>query len=307
MLWLCWLALFLPLLADLAEDCHECGSVELLQKRARRQHVEQDDVAAQCSACCHGLKDYEVCGWCPESRSCVTITDDKSTCLVVTSENQCWGASFPASMSNYAGKIAQTFKARNKEAAVLKPLVTPYPTYAALDPPQTGIFDFASGVSLSSLQGNPAENVVIGAAADWGSGTGESMVVATLLSQEQPHLTIHLGDVYLVGDAEDYRHNVMGIDPPASRGQKGVQWPKGSHTTFLMPGNHEQIDGMNGLVEQGYSYSGQKANFGAWFSDHWRFIALDTGALCMPLGPAPNFARKLGIETSAPLTPEQVQ
>ena len=206
-------------------------------------------------------------------------------------------------MSNYVGSIAHHIKHKNKDKAVKIPLVTPYPVYSG---GETGIFDLATGSPLSSsTQGGPATGVKIGAAGDWGSGTCESNTVANLMSQDSPDLTFHLGDVYYVGDQEDFHYNVMGIDPPPYRQQKGVRFPKGSHTTFLMAGNHEQISGMNGLVYAGYNYSGQKTNFGAWFSDHWRFIALDTGYLSIPT--RPDGERIMSKETPAPLPNEVVE
>lgn len=127
------------------------------------------------------------------------------------------------------------------------------------------------------------------------------------MAREKPDLTFHLGDVYFVGDAEDFQNNVMGQKPaPESRHQMGVTWPMGKQSTFLMAGNHEAIDGMKGLVYQGYQYSGQKANYGAWQSDHWRFIALDTGYLCFKLNQ--NGSRDIGKggETDAPQPKEVV-
>jgi len=163
----------------------------------------------------------------------------------------------------------------------------------------TGLFDLVSGQPLShSWQGSATQDLIIGAASDWASGTCESKTVAHLMSLEQPHVTFHLGDTYYLGDAEAFRYNVMGESP--GEGRVGVSWPKGSHTTFLMAGNHEQIDGMNGLVYHGYTYSGQKTNYGAWLSDHWRFVALDTGYRCMHL--RANGSRDTGDsgETDAP-------
>ncbi|CAE7772767.1 unnamed protein product [Symbiodinium sp. CCMP2592] len=271
-----------------------------------------ESVTQQCESCCSGLnptQDY--CKFCPEEKhkkdKCEAShhlrKHKKKSCLVITSESQCWSAVCPCAMSNYVGSIAHKIKHKNKDEAVKIPLVTPYPVYGG---GETGIFDLATGSPLSSSrQGGPATGVKIGAAGDWGSGTCEANTVANLMSQDTPDLTFHLGDVYFVGDQEDFHYNVMGIDPPSYRQQKGVLFPKGSHTTFLMAGNHEQISGMNGLVYAGYKYSGQKANFGAWFSDHWRFIALDTGYLCMPT--RPDGERILGKETPAPLPNEVVE
>ncbi|CAE7826456.1 unnamed protein product [Symbiodinium microadriaticum] len=273
------------------------------RRRRRRRAREDSDVTEQCDACCKGLKAYEVCGWCPEKRSCLKVHHDKSSCVVVTSENQCWSAVCPAAMSKYVGKIASHRKDALKLSVAATPLVQPYPTYQG----STGIFDLASGQATSAAGGGPVSGKLLGLAGDWGSGTCESSTVAKLMAREKPDLTFHLGDVYFVGDAEDFQNNVMGQKPaPESRHQMGVTWPMGKQSTFLMAGNHEAIDGMKGLVYQGYQYSGQKANYGAWQSDHWRFIALDTGYLCFKLNQ--NGSRDIGKggETDAPQPKEVV-
>mmetsp|Transcript_103134 Transcript_103134/g.126048 ORF Transcript_103134/g.126048 Transcript_103134/m.126048 type:complete len:557 (-) Transcript_103134:31-1701(-) len=304
------LTLILNALSAFSTECDGCGSSHLRSHRRldhdhrrRRSDATANATANErCWDCCHDKKDYQVCGWCPGQNTCEKIRRDQSTCLVITSKSECWSASCPAAFSNYVGKIASKIKHERKAQVEKLPLVVPYPVYSD----QTGIFDLSTGIPLaSSSEGSKSQGVLIGAAGDWASGTCEAKTVANLIAQHEPQITIHLGDTYYVGDEEDFQLNVMGMTPKAA-GQEGVRWPKGSHTTFLMAGNHEQIAGMNGLVKQGYGYSGQKTNYGAWFSDHWRFIALDTGYNCMGLYGKEGF-RNSSIETDANLTIEQVE
>jgi hypothetical protein len=50
------------------------------------------------------------------------------------------------------------------------------------------------------LEGSDGE-VRMSLAGDWGTGTDEAYRVAELMGKTKPHYTIHLGDVYFVGDA----------------------------------------------------------------------------------------------------------
>ena len=117
-------------------------------------------------------------------------------------------------------------------------------------------------------------------AGDWGTGTDEANYVATQIKAFQPHYTIHLGDVYYVGAEKEIRENclnekVTDYDP--------CLWPHGSRGSFAMNGNHE-------MYARGIAYFDvflptlglrggppQQASFFCLESDHWRFIALDTG------------------------------
>jgi len=66
----------------------------------------------------------------------------------------------------------------------------PYPGYAT---------DGKDGVY--TLRANDNGNVIkISVAGDWGTGTFEASEVATRMSDSNPDYTIHLGDVYYVGD-----------------------------------------------------------------------------------------------------------
>ncbi len=81
-------------------------------------------------------------------------------------------------------------------------------------------------------------DIRIGLAGDWGTGTDEAFKVATLIEQFSPHYTIHLGDVYFVGDPREVGENFLGIAKPHSR-YTPCTWPKGSKGAFALNGNHE--------------------------------------------------------------------
>ena len=92
--------------------------------------------------------------------------------------------------------------------------------------------------------------------------------------------TIHLGDVYYVGDEDEIRENCFGV---SEHGFDGVVWPHGSKGSFAMNGNHEMY--ANGgpyfqtfLPTLGVpDGSGQVASFFCLETSKWRIIAIDTG------------------------------
>src|SRR5580700_95428 len=47
------------------------------------------------------------------------------------------------------------------------------------------------------------DRVKISIAGDWGTGTDEARIVAAAMEKSDPDFTIHLGDVYYVGDADE--------------------------------------------------------------------------------------------------------
>mmetsp|Transcript_47656 Transcript_47656/g.111539 ORF Transcript_47656/g.111539 Transcript_47656/m.111539 type:complete len:559 (-) Transcript_47656:139-1815(-) len=301
----------------LATDCHEedCETAEpgLLQTHAAQGYTllrrREESVEEECWDCCHHLEDWQYCGWCPSHRSCTEVSGngndmvDKS-CFTppISSKKICWSAGCPSAMSDYVGKLGHKWKAKNKKIAEHSRLVYPYVTYKNNASHLTGIFDLVSGSPLREAHmGSRAEGIIVGGASDWASGACEADIVGRMLAKEGSHVTFHLGDTYPVGDLEDFQRNVMGSAPePSTRGQHGVFWPKGSVTSFLMAGNHEAIDGMNGLVYAGYKYTAQRTSYGAWQSDSWRFIALDTGYLCYGFVNNTNRSRNLANETDAP-------
>jgi hypothetical protein len=52
----------------------------------------------------------------------------------------------------------------------------------------------------------------ISIAGDWGTGTDEARIVAATMEKSDPDFTIHLGDVYYVGDGNGNPRGIHGSD-----------------------------------------------------------------------------------------------
>jgi len=145
-----------------------------------------------------------------------------------------------------------------------------YPAYAGTG--DSGIYRLASATS-----GGP---IKLSLAGDWGTGTEESWQIAQAMGDGEPDYTIHLGDVYYVGDLPEVNENFLGI--PGGQ-YTPVQWPTGAVGEFAMIGNHEMYGGgepyFTRILPTLRTGTGQrqKASFFALETDHWRIIALDTG------------------------------
>jgi hypothetical protein len=125
----------------------------------------------------------------------------------------------------------------------------------------------------------------IALAGDWATGTDEAHLVGELIKKFDPHYSIHLGDVYYVGDRTEVDENFLGIKNQESQFEPCL-WPYGSRGSFALIGNHEMyargfayFDRMLptlGLITNGKPL-GQKASFFCLENEFWRIIALDTG------------------------------
>jgi hypothetical protein len=127
-----------------------------------------------------------------------------------------------------------------------------------------------------------AREIRIALAGDWGTGTDEAAQVAALIEAWRPHYSIHLGDVYYVGDPGEVSANFLGVPNPRYAFAP-CKWPLGSEGAFALNGNHE-------MYALGYGYfdhilpklgihggpRGQRASYFCLENDHWRIIALDT-------------------------------
>jgi hypothetical protein len=149
----------------------------------------------------------------------------------------------------------------------------PYPTYASNG--SDGVYTLRSG--------NNSDSIKIAIAGDWGTGTFEAFEVAGQISNVSPDYTIHLGDVYYVGDDREVQENFLGADADEFT---PVSFPKGIVGTFAMLGNHEMYGGGGPYFTEmigasGYCDTGagekQKASFFCLETPYWRIIALDTG------------------------------
>jgi hypothetical protein len=129
------------------------------------------------------------------------------------------------------------------------------------------------------------QHVRISMAGDWGTGTDEAQIVANGMSAFKPHFTIHLGDVYYVGDLPSINENCLGIPNPHSA-YLPVIWPLGSLGSFALNGNHEMYATGEpyfrdflphlGLIQKGKPM-GQITSYFCLENDYWRIVALDTG------------------------------
>lgn len=151
----------------------------------------------------------------------------------------------------------------------------PFPSYG-----DTGI----QGVYPISPS-KPGAAIKIAIAGDWGTGTEEAHIIAGHMAPQDPDLmpdfTIHLGDVYYVGDAIEIEENCLG---KSSASYLGVTWPLGTQGSFSLNGNHEMyangkpyftkflpVLGMRG------TQGGQLASFFSLETDWWRILGIDTG------------------------------
>src|ERR1700722_2680427 len=91
------------------------------------------------------------------------------------------------------------------------------------------------------LQGDDrsaAEPIRVALAGDWGTGTDEAFKIGELIKAFRPHYSVHLGDVYFVGDPNEVKSNFLGIANPA-HDFAPCHWPSGLIGTFALNGNHE--------------------------------------------------------------------
>jgi Calcineurin-like phosphoesterase len=145
---------------------------------------------------------------------------------------------------------------------------------------------YAAGQANGGVYTMPADaEIRIALAGDWATGTDEAAAIANLITAFQPHYSIHLGDVYYVGDPVEVGENFLGIPNPDNNFTP-CRWPSGTEATFALNGNHE-------MYSLGTAYftkmlpalgrtvagriDGQFASFFCLENEFWRLIAVDTG------------------------------
>jgi|SRR5215470_6487638 len=144
--------------------------------------------------------------------------------------------------------------------------------------PQQAIYDL--------LDENRQEQVRVAVAGDWGTGTDEAEAVAKRIQEFKPHFTIHIGDVYYVGDPPEVNENCLGVRNP-NNDYDPVVWPTGRIGSFALNGNHEMYANGNGYFDvflprlgmraaEGMM-QGQQTSFFCLQNSQWRIIAIDTG------------------------------
>lgn len=121
------------------------------------------------------------------------------------------------------------------------------------------------------------DRVKISIAGDWGTGTDEAKIVAAVMEKSEPDFTIHLGDVYYVGDSNEVRENVLGekTSPYAP-----VKWPMGAKGSFALNGNHEMHADGNGYWRIVLPRMGLKERGSEWGTGQWTsFFCLENGGV----------------------------
>jgi hypothetical protein len=150
----------------------------------------------------------------------------------------------------------------------------PYETYPS---GKTGIFGIAAPPQDGPLR--------IAVAADWGTGTLEADMVAENMKVCSPHYTLHLGDVYYMGETGEINENCLGTP---TKNYTGVYWPTGSLGSFALMGNHEMYSGGQGYFKAFLDTLGllnpdktvkdaQSASYFCLEAEHWLVLGLDTG------------------------------
>ena len=171
-----------------------------------------------------------------------------------------------AFLSSYVGPWVKNYL-RN----IFKKKYSPYPNY--LDSPgDTGVYPLRPS--------EPGKPIRLAIAGDWGTGTFESYEIGCAMKALDSDYTIHLGDVYYVGDPPEVDENFLGIPIGI---YSAIKWPTGKLGEFTLIGNHEMYGGgepyfttMLPAMRTGAGQP-QKASFFALETDHWRILALDTG------------------------------
>jgi hypothetical protein len=163
-----------------------------------------------------------------------------------------------------------------------------------------------------------ADRATLSVAGDWGTGTDEAQSVADCVRKFAPDFTLHLGDVYFVGDATEIKENFLG---ESTSPYEPVKWPVGKLGSFALSGNHEmyargfgfyesilpRMGLMTELAETGDGWgSGQWASFFCLENQYWRIIGLDTGynATGFDWGKMPLFEKSKWIRKSEHFKPK---
>ncbi len=148
----------------------------------------------------------------------------------------------------------------------LKVVGTPrsaFPAYQAPTSARPGVFSIP-------------DSCVIALASDWGTGTESAYRVSDAIRVAQPDITIHLGDVYYSGTADEYRKYFLG-EEDWPRGRLRRAGPASALATYALNANHEMYSGGAGYFGAALPALGQETSYFCLENAHWRILALDTG------------------------------
>lgn len=158
---------------------------------------------------------------------------------------------------------------------------TPYRTYVDLD--------------NYVIDGRLPDNAVVGVVADWATGEPEAVEVLRQVRGHNPHVAIHLGDIYYAGtehEVENYFYQPW----------KNILEPENTGVLSLaLPGNHDLYAGGKpyyGLLDKLAALNGSDRKMASYFcvrNEHWQLIGLDT-ALHDRLGGGPTYLEDSEVE-----------
>jgi calcineurin-like phosphoesterase family protein len=152
-----------------------------------------------------------------------------------------------------------------------------------------------NGTSLYTVP----DSLRINMTGDWGTGSEEAQMVAEQMARwdqashaqnsDPPDFTIHLGDIYYVGDGREVEENCLGgYGAKATRQPNDcVTWRHGRLGSFALQGNHEMYaNGIAyfteflptlGMIGANGKPQGQGASFFCLENRNWRIVGIDTG------------------------------
>jgi predicted phosphodiesterase len=113
------------------------------------------------------------------------------------------------------------------------------------------------------------KDALIGIVADWATGEPEALEVLRQVKRQDPHVVMHLGDIYYAGteyEVENYFYQPW---------KRILELDTSKTLSFALPGNHDLYAG----GEPFYSLLkklGQEASFFCLRNEHWQLIGLDT-------------------------------
>lgn len=159
----------------------------------------------------------------------------------------------------------------------------PFQDYA--NDPTRGIYPLVSKLPLNGDL-HAQDEIRMSLAGDWATGTSESSAIADHIRKFNPHYTVHLGDVYFVGESSEVEENCLGN--PQGKKIHAVTWPLGSCGSFALNGNHEMYANGHAYFDDflprlgmrlgpGMKTAGQRASYFCLKNKHWLVLALDTG------------------------------
>jgi predicted phosphodiesterase len=135
-------------------------------------------------------------------------------------------------------------------------------------------------LSDSIIEGALPENATIGLVADWATGQPEALEVLRQVKQQNPHVVIHLGDIYYAGTATEVQSYFYGP-------WEDILQPQASNiTSLVLPGNHDLYAGGQPFYDL-LDKLKQRASYFCLRNTNWQLIGIDT-ALNDKLGGAPT-------------------